>query len=165
MSVLVDENRCTGCGICAQVCPVEAITVHRVVSIDSEQCIVCGVCASQCPEEALSIEEMVVTSTASKSFGSPSSFISPSPSRSFPGLRQAPERPPAEPSSKSSTFLGHIVDFFRKPVGATDGWRRDKRCGPVSQQGFGRRRGSGRSRGNGNGRGRQECRGIRLRSR
>ena len=165
MAVLVDESRCTGCGICAQVCPVEAITVTRVVSIDSEQCIVCGVCASQCLEEALSIEELVDIPSASKSFASSSSHISPPSFRTFPTLPHSPERPPAAPPNNGNTLFGHIVDFFRKSNGATDGKRRDQRGGQESRQGFGRKQGIGRGRGNGNSHGRQECRGGRRRNR
>jgi Pyruvate/2-oxoacid:ferredoxin oxidoreductase delta subunit len=48
-----DEEACSGCGACAEICPVEAVTVEdgRPV-IDLDWCIGCGVCVPECPGEA-----------------------------------------------------------------------------------------------------------------
>ena len=57
MSIKVNEEKCTGCATCVDVCPVEAITVNEVAHIDVEECIDCEACVDECPEDALSVEE------------------------------------------------------------------------------------------------------------
>ena len=72
----VDPDKCTGCGICAQKCPVEAIdeyntglstrhsiyirypqAVPLVFVIDREKCIGCGICSEICKAEAIRYDE------------------------------------------------------------------------------------------------------------
>ena len=52
-SVLLDEEKCTGCRTCLRHCPTEAIRIKngRAV-IDSERCIDCGACIRYCPHKA-----------------------------------------------------------------------------------------------------------------
>ncbi len=52
----VDSNICTGCGLCSDVCPVQAIKFqpdnilgHLRPQIDKEKCIDCGLCERKCP--------------------------------------------------------------------------------------------------------------------
>jgi len=53
---IIDHNLCTGCGNCAERCPVEAISVEDIATVDKEMCLGCGLCASACPEEAITLE-------------------------------------------------------------------------------------------------------------
>ena len=56
MAAVVDETKCTGCGTCAEVCPVEAIKVDDVAHVDPETCVDCGTCAEECPNGAITVE-------------------------------------------------------------------------------------------------------------
>ncbi|MCK4533322.1 4Fe-4S binding protein [bacterium] len=57
MAVKVDEEKCTGCGICVDSCGVEAIKIENDKAIISEDCVECSACISECPQEAISPEE------------------------------------------------------------------------------------------------------------
>jgi ferredoxin len=50
------EERCTHCGMCLSICPVEAFTMERpswMVRYDTERCIACGMCIDACPTGAM----------------------------------------------------------------------------------------------------------------
>ncbi|MBW2623835.1 MAG: hydrogenase iron-sulfur subunit, partial [Deltaproteobacteria bacterium] len=53
----VDPLECTSCGICAQVCPYNAIQVETKAKIPAQvtlaACAGCGTCAAECPEGAI----------------------------------------------------------------------------------------------------------------
>jgi ferredoxin len=52
--IVIDEVRCTGCGVCLSLCPQEAIVLEAAkAEIRPELCIGCGVCISACPERAI----------------------------------------------------------------------------------------------------------------
>lgn len=62
----VDE--CIGCGACADICPVDAVTmVDERPVVDNDWCIGCGVCAVSCPAEVISIKRRL-ESQAPESF-------------------------------------------------------------------------------------------------
>jgi NAD-dependent dihydropyrimidine dehydrogenase PreA subunit len=55
MAVVVDQEKCTGCGTCEDICPVEAIKVEDVKAVvDDEACVDCGTCIEECSEKAIS---------------------------------------------------------------------------------------------------------------
>jgi len=57
ITAVVDEDKCTSCGVCAKVCPFGAITVDvkaktPAVVIEAA-CLGCGTCAAECKFEAI----------------------------------------------------------------------------------------------------------------
>lgn len=57
----VDDKRCSGCGVCADVCPCGAIALRDgKASINQELCNQCEACAGACPQGAI----LSVTETA-----------------------------------------------------------------------------------------------------
>lgn len=50
---LGEPASCTGCSRCAEVCPAQAITPGRPISLDVERCIACFCCIEACPQGLL----------------------------------------------------------------------------------------------------------------
>jgi len=55
MAAKVDKEKCTGCGICVDVCPVEAIKIENDKAVISDDCTECGACENECPNNAISL--------------------------------------------------------------------------------------------------------------
>jgi len=50
----VDTEKCTGCGVCVEKCPVDAISMEdEKAKINMDECIHCGVCHDECSQEAV----------------------------------------------------------------------------------------------------------------
>jgi len=50
----INTEMCTGCGVCVDECPVEAISLtDQKAGINDTECIRCGTCHDVCPEEAV----------------------------------------------------------------------------------------------------------------
>lgn len=55
MSSVIEKNKCTGCGVCENVCPVSCIKMKfdvegfRYPEIEEKECIKCGRCEKLCP--------------------------------------------------------------------------------------------------------------------
>ena len=58
VTLVLDQQKCTGCGMCTAVCPhaVFQIEDHKARLVDRDACMECGACARNCPAEALSVE-------------------------------------------------------------------------------------------------------------
>ena len=52
---VIDLDRCTQCGICQEVCRLDAITDE--FQVDPISCEGCGFCCQVCPEEAITMQE------------------------------------------------------------------------------------------------------------
>jgi heterodisulfide reductase subunit A len=74
----INEEKCTGCGLCSQYCPVEAVNeydqglgirnvvyvkypqaIPLVYTIDFDQCIGCGLCEKICKANAIEYEQQI----------------------------------------------------------------------------------------------------------
>ncbi|MBU0714327.1 MAG: 4Fe-4S binding protein [Verrucomicrobia bacterium] len=54
MAVQIDGEKCTGCGLCVDACPVEAISLENdKAKVDAEKCVDCGQCVEECPNEVI----------------------------------------------------------------------------------------------------------------
>jgi ferredoxin len=56
--VIVDLDKCIGCGICVQDCPLGAIRLKKKKASVDDRCSQCGACVKVCPEEALTLEDI-----------------------------------------------------------------------------------------------------------
>ena len=65
VTLQVDKEKCTGCGMCMAVCP------HAVLAADNgnirvenrDACMECGACAMNCPEGAIAVQAGVGCAT------------------------------------------------------------------------------------------------------
>jgi len=55
MAAVVDSNKCTGCGICENYCPTNAISIDTVAMIDESKCTGCGQCFNECSQGAITL--------------------------------------------------------------------------------------------------------------
>lgn len=57
LTAMVDESKCTSCGLCARVCPYRAIVVDPKTKMPARvtqaACAGCGNCAAECPQDAI----------------------------------------------------------------------------------------------------------------
>ena len=57
MGVKVDLLRCTGCGACTFVCPVQVLEVIDMKCRIKEGCISCGKCVKECNWQAITLDK------------------------------------------------------------------------------------------------------------
>ena len=61
VTLQLNGNKCTGCGMCLEVCPHEVFTMnspHAVIQ-NRDACMECGACSRNCPVDAISVESGV----------------------------------------------------------------------------------------------------------
>ncbi len=62
-AIVIDEERCIGCGVCIEYCNVDAIALNGekgiVEVVALEDCIECHSCQQNCPEGAIKVYPQV----------------------------------------------------------------------------------------------------------
>ncbi len=53
MRIVIEQNRCIGCGACVESCPYSAILIEAEKASINEYCQLCRACLSVCPEGAI----------------------------------------------------------------------------------------------------------------
>jgi len=56
VEIIVDQNKCNGCGKCVKLCPFNQIKIVDRLAIIDVGCTMCGVCQELCPTEAILIK-------------------------------------------------------------------------------------------------------------
>ena len=51
----IDAGRCIGCGMCANLCPMENIQVKDKTAVPGKRCTMCYRCINQCPAQAITL--------------------------------------------------------------------------------------------------------------
>jgi len=67
----VDDEKCTGCGACAEACPAKAIEItdrgdERTVRFSHTKCIFCATCEEVCPDDAIEMAARYNIATKNK---------------------------------------------------------------------------------------------------
>lgn len=59
-------EKCTGCGMCTQVCPHNVLSIDngKALIVDKDSCMECGACAGNCPFMALNVKPGVGCASA-----------------------------------------------------------------------------------------------------
>lgn len=56
--ITIDEDKCTGCGACVDVCPVSHLEMKEGVAVTNDsECMGCESCVEICPVEAITLTE------------------------------------------------------------------------------------------------------------
>jgi ferredoxin len=57
VTLKLDAQKCTGCGMCLLVCPhaVLSLANGKIQIVSRDACMECGACARNCPAEALNV--------------------------------------------------------------------------------------------------------------
>ena len=55
--VIWNEERCVGCAICIQFCPLDALESWGPIVVNGDRCNDCLECIEYCPVDALEVKE------------------------------------------------------------------------------------------------------------
>lgn len=56
----IDQEKCTGCGECVDICPSEVLELvnEKAEAVHAEECVGCESCIEVCEQEAITVEEL-----------------------------------------------------------------------------------------------------------
>ena len=58
VKIVVDRDKCTGCGTCVDICPVGVFELDeedKSNPVNADECIECLACETECPSEAIQV--------------------------------------------------------------------------------------------------------------
>jgi adenylylsulfate reductase subunit B len=59
MQIRIDPEKCNGCGVCADICPVDVFRVNEESKLAEARyetdCWYCGACEGDCPTRAITV--------------------------------------------------------------------------------------------------------------
>ena len=57
MPIIVDREKCDGCGVCVESCPMDALRMKDDIPfLKYDECWYCGACVEDCPRRAIRLE-------------------------------------------------------------------------------------------------------------
>ncbi|MBI5604239.1 MAG: 4Fe-4S binding protein [Deltaproteobacteria bacterium] len=61
VQIEVDEILCTGCGTCAEACPMEVLVIEneKAKPKNPDDCMICQLCETECPSQAIKVCEFI----------------------------------------------------------------------------------------------------------
>lgn len=96
----INQDKCTGCGVCVEGCPVNAISLNRGKAIiDMEKCIRCGRCHDICSREAIIHDSERIPFEVEKNVKKTKELIR--------GFKDKKEK---------QTFLGRMIKHYNKEI-------------------------------------------------
>ncbi|MBN2141647.1 MAG: 4Fe-4S binding protein [Desulfovibrionaceae bacterium] len=58
--ITIDEDKCIGCGECADICPSEVYEIvnEKAKPVNADECVGCESCVETCEQGAITVEEV-----------------------------------------------------------------------------------------------------------
>ncbi len=78
VTTIIDADKCTGCGLCVEVCPAGTISLQGGKAVvTGDRSLSCGHCAAVCPEEAITVRAVDPEASHYRSFTADPRWLPP----------------------------------------------------------------------------------------